>query len=360
MNALKYLALSFTIPSLAFAITPTYTLTDLGLLPGTQEDQSIHINARGDSIGVGLTSTGTEGVLYHNGQAINVAPTAIQSFASDINSTSHLAGYMFNGTAWVGFTYKNGAATGFSVPGATQTLAESLNDIGQTAGGYTPNGTQGLADHIFVKQPNGTFSDLGAFGATPSALSVNNQGRVLIGEYDAVRSHTFISRPGSTSMEEVPSLIPNGSVSPGQMNQYGVVVGNASRSTNGSVYHAYIYFDGHIKDLGGPTGADYSAAWGINNLNQVVGGFTTLPKPIKNTLGQVIGWTAEIQHGFVDVDGKVRDVNGLLNQSGKGWVISECRGINDLDQVLADASFNGGPVHAVKLIPNCVLPNLVP
>lgn len=360
MNALKYLVLFLITPSLAFAFTPTYTLTDLGLLPGTSAAESIHINARGDSIGVGLNNVGTEGVFYHNGQVINVAPQAVQSSASDINSASHLAGYMFNGTAWVGFTYKNGVATGFNVPGATQTLGESLNDIGQTAGGYTPANTQGLTDHIFVKQPNGTYSDLGAFGITPSALSINNQGRVLIGRYDTVRSHTYISRPGSTSMEEVPSLIPNGSVIPGQMNQYGVVVGSAVRSSDGTVEHAYIYFNGHIKDLGGPTGADYSSAWGINNLNQVVGGFTTLPKPIKNTLGQVTGWTPKIQHGFVDLDGKVRDVNGLLNQSGKGWVISACRGINDFDQVLADANFNGGQVHVVKLTPNCVLPNLVP
>ena len=74
----------------------------------------------------------------------------------------------------------------------------------------------------------------------------------------------------------------------------------------------------------------------------------------------MIGSTPEIQHGFVDVDGKLRDVNGLLNKSGKGWVISEARGINDLGRVLADANFNGGPTHVVELTPNAVLPNLVP
>lgn len=360
MNALKYIALSIAIPSCALAITPTYSLTDLGLLPGCTEAESIHINGRGDAIGVNLNNTGTEGALYHNGKVINVAPTAAQSFASGLNASSQVCGYEFNGSTWVALTYKNGTSSTFSVPGATQTLAESLNNVGQTAGEYTPANTQGLTDHVFIKQPNGTFSDLGQFGTTPSVLSINDQGRALIGTFDNVRSHTFISRPGSTSMEEIPSLIPNGSVSPGQMNNFGVVVGNASRSADGSVFHAYAYYNGRIKDLGVPTGADDSAAWGINNLGQVVGGFTVLTKQIKNTQGQVIKTVLGFQHGFVDLDGTLRDVNGLLNQSGKGWVISECRGINDFDQVLADANFNGGPVHVVKLVPNCVLPNLVP
>jgi len=98
----------------------------------------------------------------------------------------------------------------------------------------------------------------------------------------------------------------------------------------------------------------------INNLNQIVGDFITLPKQIKNTQGQVIGETPEIFHGFVDVDGKLRDVNGLLNASGKGWVISRAQSINDLGRITAFANLNGGPQHAVELTPNAVLPNLVP
>jgi hypothetical protein len=107
--------------------------------------------------------------------------------------------------------------------------------------------------------------------------------------------------------------------------------------------------------LGAFPGADFTAGWGINNLNQIVGDFITLPKHLSN--GTV---TPEIFHGFVDVDGKLRDVNGLLDASGKGWVISRAQSINDLGRITAFANLNGGPQHAVELTPNAVLPNLVP
>jgi uncharacterized membrane protein len=360
-NSFCYTAAALLLPSLAFAFTPTYTLTDLGLLPGTQAAESIRINNKGDSIGVGLNDIGTKGVLYHNGQAIDVAPAASQSYASGINAASHLAGYMFNGTAWVGFTYKNGVATAFNVPGSNQTGAESLNDIGQTAGYYSPTNTPlNSADHIFIKQPNGSYSDLGQFGTDPSALSINNQGRVLIGTFDNVRTHTFISRPGSTSLEEVPSLVPHSSVSPGQMNQYAEVTGWASTDTLDTHQRAYIYYNGKIKNIGGLPGATDSWGFGINNLGQVVGQSFTASKPIKDSTGKVVGYTQSYTAGFVDLDGTLRDVNKLMDASGKGWVISRAQSINDLDQVLADANFNGGPTHAVKLTPNAVLPNLVP
>ncbi len=54
--------------------------------------------------------------------------------------------------------------------------------------------------------------------------------------------------------------------------------------------------------------------------------------------------------------GKPRDVNGLLNTGAQGWEVSVVRKVNDHGQVLADANFNGGNVHAVLLTPNAILP----
>ena len=138
------------------------------------------------------------------------------------------------------------------------------------------------------------------------------------------------------------------------------MVGSASVDIIDEHEHAYVYYNGRIKDIGGLHGATDSFGFGINNLNQVVGESYTAPKPIKDSTGKVIGETPSITVGFVDLDGTLRDVNKLLNQSGKGWVVSDCRGINDFGKVLADASFNGGRTHAVELTPNAVLPNLVP
>jgi hypothetical protein len=345
-NSFCYTAAALVLPSLAFAFTPTYTLTDLGLLPGTTEAEPLRMNDRGDTVGLAIGDQ-DKAVLFHKGKVIDLTPNASSSFATGLNSASQVAGYMTTGSTSVGFVYKNGVATGFSAPGSTQTFAWSLNDVGQVAGDYSPvNTPQNSSDHIFVKQPNGTYSDLGNFGIDPNAMSINNQGRVMIGSWDGVRSHTFISRPGSTNAEEVPSLVSGGSVSPGQMNQFSVVTGSAAFNATDTIEHAYVYYNGKIKDLGAVAGADFTSGWGINNLNQIVGEFTILSK--------------QIQHGFVDVDGKLRDVNGLLNQSGKGWVISRAQSINDLGRITAFANLNGGPQHAVELTPNAVLPNLVP
>jgi uncharacterized membrane protein len=358
-NTFCYTAAALVLPSFAFAFTPTYTLTDLGILPGTTESQALRLNNRGDAIGVGEGNQ-NKAILFHNGKVVNLTPTSVSSSASGINASSQVTGTVFTGSANVGFIYKNGVAVRFNVPGATETVGWSLNDVGQTAGDYSPANTPiNSADHIFVKQPNGTFSDLGNFGIDPSALSINNQGRVLIGSWDGVRTHTFISRPGSTSMEEIPSLVPHSSVSPGEMNQYSVVTGWATTDILGTHQRAYIYANGKIKNIGGLSGATDSWGFGINNLGQVCGQSFTASKQVKDSTGKIIQ-TPEINAGFVDLDGTLRDVNKLMDQSGKGWVISRAQSINDLDQVLADANFNGGPTHAVNLTPNAVLPNLVP
>ena len=230
----------------------------------------------------------------------------------------------------------------------------SLNDIGQVAGAYTDAASNG---HIFIRQPNGSLRDLGAFGIDPSALAINNQGRVLVGTDDGVRDHTYINRPGSVGLEEVPSLIPNGSVSPGDMNGWGVVVGSAIVDATAGNQHAYIYFEGKIKDLGVLSGGDSTWGYGINNLGQTVGQAYQAPKPIYGPDDKtLIGYTPQITHGWVSVAGRPRDVNGLLNTGAKGWEVSVARKVNDHGQVLADANFNGGNVHAVLLTPNAILP----
>ncbi len=195
----------------------------------------------------------------------------------------------------------------------------------------------------------------------PGRQSASNEGRVLVGTDDGVRDHTYISRPGSVGLEEVPSLIPNGSVSPGDMNGWGVVVGSAIVDATTGNEHAYIYFEGKIKDLGVLPGGDSAWGYGINNLGQTVGQAYQASKPIYGLDGKtIIGYTPQITHAWVSVASKPRDVNGLLNTAAKGWEVSVARKVNDHGQVLADANFNGGNVHAVLLTPNAILPAVGP
>jgi probable HAF family extracellular repeat protein len=335
--------------------TPTYGLRDLGLLSGYARVISTDLNNRGDATGVAIPDgdASDRGVLFRRGRVIDVAPGATASYASALNSRDQVTGYFYDGQKWNGFLYEHGRFQGFTAPNAQATYPGSINDLGQVAGSYTAADSNG---HIFVRESNGSFRDLGAFGSDPSALAINTQGRVLIGTYDAPRGHTYLSRPGSVSLEEIPSLIPNGSVSPGDMNQWGLVVGAASNDAITGNEHAYLYFEGRIRDLGVLPGGDSTWGYGINNLGQTVGQAYQAQKIIRDANGKLISYTPAITHGWVSVGGKPRDVNGLLNGASKGWEISVARKINDRGEVLADANFNNGEVHEVLLTPNAILP----
>jgi probable HAF family extracellular repeat protein len=243
-----------------------------------------------------------------------------------------------------GFIYNKGTVIGFNVPGAIQTVFESLNDVGQSASYFSPS-TYPINTHIFVRHPDGTITDLGEFGSIPSALAINNQGRVLIGTYDpfALTGNTYITITGSKSLETVPSLVPGCIVSPAGMNQVGEVIGTAAIDLLASHEHAYVYRNGKIKDLGVLPGGLDSYGYGINNFGQ--------------TVGTAVRGNAF--HGWVDVNGTFLDVNDLPNGSGKGWTISEARSINDdLGRILCTARFNDGPSRVVVLTPNGILPSI--
>jgi uncharacterized membrane protein len=347
----------------AKAFTPTYVVTDLGLLPVPGYSRTIcagprGLNDRDEAIGFALAtgSAPDSGVLFKHRQVIDLSPTATASNTtpSAINARGQIVGYFYDGQKYVGFLYNHGVFTSFEAPNASlETDAEALNDVGQIAG-CARNGTDN--DHIFVREANGSFRDLGGFGIDPYAAAINNQGRVLFtsSEYPLTnREHTYISRPGSASLEEIPSFVPNGSVSGSDMNQFGVVVGSAVVDTATSYEHAFAYFEGRLRDLG--VGTDDSFASGINDFGTVVGSAIDYPKPIYVN-GQQVGETPEISYGWVTVAGKPTDVNSLLDARSKGWVISEGVAVNDRGQILANANFNGGDVHVVLLTPNAILP----
>jgi probable HAF family extracellular repeat protein len=178
---------------------------------------------------------------------------------------------------------------------------------------------------------------LGAFGIDPGVAAINNQGRVLIGALDAdgMHSHAYLSRPGSASLEKIPPLILGGSVDAGGMNQVGVVVGSASVDATNDNFHAFVYFEGRIKDLGVLPGGQSTWAGGINNLGQTAG---QALRVVKDANGNIIDY---ISSAWVDLDGTMRDVNTMLSPNSKNWVIYVAYSINDKAEVVGMGSFNG-------------------
>jgi probable HAF family extracellular repeat protein len=342
-------AILFIIPAGAWpkVCTPTYTVTALAIPAGFSQEIPTGINDRGDVIGTALGDAYDNGVLIHRKKITNIAPVPANSYANAINERGDIAGALSNGNKFLGFIYRHGKLTSFEpFANALETDATSLNDIGQVAGYFSPAGLSiNSNDHIFIRQPDGTFSDLGAFGVDPGVATINNQGRLLIGALDADGAHThaYLSRPGSTSLEKIPPLILGGSVNAVGMNQIGVVIGSASVDATNNKFHAFVYFEGRIKDLGVLPGGDSTWAGGINNLGQTTG---QAVRVVKDADGSIIEY---VPSAWVDLDGTMRDVNTMLSPNSKNWAIYVAYSINDRAEVVGMGSFNGGPGGPVLL-----------
>jgi hypothetical protein len=147
--------------------TLTYGLRDLGLLSGYARAISTDLNNRGDATGLAIPDgDGSDhGVLFRRGRVIDVAPGATASYASALNIREQVTGYFYDGKKWNGFLYEHGHFHGFTAPNAQATYPGAINDFGQVAGTFTAADSNG---HIFVRESDGSFQDLGAFGTDPS------------------------------------------------------------------------------------------------------------------------------------------------------------------------------------------------
>lgn len=110
------------------------------------------------------------------------------------------------------------------------------------------------------------------------------------------------------------------------INNSGQIIGMSNVSPGADNYHAFLYSDGVMQDLG-TFGGSYSAATDINNS------------------GQIVGWAnladdASV-HGFLYDNGVMQDIGTL------GGIDSNALGINDGGQVVGWAVISGSPLsHA--------------
>ena len=100
-------------------------------------------------------------------------------------------GFFFE-TGYRGFLYNNGAYTAFDLPGASDTLADAINDAGQIAG----TGRYSPGDPYFgFVDTNGalTFFDLPRLG---QIVGMNDSG-VIVGTFqdEAGAQHGFVLTP---------------------------------------------------------------------------------------------------------------------------------------------------------------------
>jgi probable HAF family extracellular repeat protein len=262
-------------------------MTDLGVLGvyssslGIVDSSSANgINNRGQVVGFSYTSGGAiDAFLYDQGQMtdLGVLPGSQQSKARAINDNGQIVGGSLPAGVQHAFLYDGGTMNDLGTLGGTESFAYGINNQGQIVGdSWVTNG--GLSDTAFVYS-NGTMTALGNLGGWRAiqVLAINDHGQIVgyAGDVNtggpSVTRGFLYSGGTMTDLGDLGGLLTN--VTPAAINNQGQVVGTVSGYT-GPV-RAFLYSGGAIKDLN--TLIDPSAGWtlfhanGINDRGQIVG-----------------------------------------------------------------------------------------
>ena len=209
------------------------------------------------------------------------------------------------------------AVTDLGTLGGSQSTAYGISSEGVTVGAARPAGDADVA----VVSSAGTFSALSAPGAIRSqANGINSSGQVAgtvqtpSGAQATVWSGGLISSLGTLGGSDSYGL---------GINDAGNVAGSASLA-NGDA-HAFLFQSGIMKDLGTLGSGSWSAAYGINNANQVTGYSMTAAGGLRAFRWDEISGMADL---------------GTLGGNSYGM------GVNDSGQVTGASATPAGYLHA--------------
>jgi probable HAF family extracellular repeat protein len=239
---------------------------------------------------VGTTSFPWQGYLYSGSTNTFSVPGFQYTYANGLNQSGQVAGLAYTGSGppspsnYVGFVYSGGSFTILNVPGATITQAYGINNSGQVSGDYY----EGSTNYGFIYS-NGKFTTLTLPGSTStSVFGINDLGQVVgVGTIGGISTAFFYSNGIYTTLGP-----PAGSsrIEPLSINDSGNIVG-IDFDIN-QIAHGFLNESGNFTIIDYPNAVD-TFVTGINNENQLAGGFDVAPVPELSTWAMLlIGFAA--------------------------------------------------------------------
>lgn len=230
------------------------------------------INDLGQIVGRFGCSTGTCSFLETNGVFSSVAvPGADNTYAQGINNLGQML-LLFTNSANVdgaSVLYTNGVLAPISVPGANYTLASGINDLGQIVGSYNVGGVGGIgAVFRSFLYTDGMFTTINVPGAeVTSAQDINNLGQIVGGfSYSSGQGYGFLASNGNFTTISIAGANLVDAIG---INDLGEIVGRVD-GLNGT--KGFVDINGIITTITVP-GAETTIAEAVNDNGQIVGIF---------------------------------------------------------------------------------------
>lgn len=302
---------------------PKYAYIDLGPVGRTSAGIAVN-NAEQAVVNAGTANLWQDGKLRDLGTLCRGCYLA-GSFGSGINGAGQVVGYTHvNRTDPPhAFMLRNGRmvdlGTGFG--SGSYSAAWDINNNGWAVGERSRSQSGSTRAALWQ---GGTIRDLGTLGgssnqpfATESiAYGVNDSGQIVGAALprSGYPLHGFVWQNGV--MRDLGTLGGNGEATIAQdIANTGQIVGSSRTASEET--HAFAWTSGIMRDLG-TLGGDYSGAFAVNELGQIVGG-SRIPNAPAHNAGHAVLWR----------DGQVIDLNEQVTNLPPDVALEVARGIND-------------------------------
>lgn len=310
----------------------TYQLTDLGAFTAQGNSFATDINNLGQISGYSWeTGAVSYAAIWNNGQIAHLGPTSVTwSYAYAINDSGVVVG-VDRGAHQSPVQWVNGQRSALVNPPCCGTVgaAEAINNHNVIAGWYEGNA---------YTWSNGTMQKLSNLtpGYGSSASGINDLGQVVgvsVSTADFLPAdHAVVWNNGKVTDLGTASGFSSSFAE--AINDKGEIVGQSNNGYQSST-HATLWREGQIIDLGSLNDdADASFAKDINNLGQIVGYSLVDPADPLN-LARAVIWENGVNP--VALESLIDPLDPLFGQVQlyAAW------GINDLGQIVGYGLING-------------------